>query len=265
MQLIILFISVYAFIIFAKLAFGFSINWIFIEDTKIDRSFVRKYLFIPFATTFLKKIRKKARFYIFISEALGSVTGFIFAYHIINLINQNIEGIYVYILVYSIFTILLLCLSIYEIVFQSLPDQFVMLFLLSSLVCNIIAGALNVFGRFFVSTRLTNFGILGTLDNLAAGVLIFGIVFLIKRFVKNSGLKDPDLQVASAIGFILGIQNSTLCFILALILASFASVLYLFLFKKKPKNFLIPISPILLLSFVFTLSFGSEILKLIIV
>jgi hypothetical protein len=130
-----------------------------------------------------RKLNPKFKIYSLASEALGFLTFFIFGLKLVDFLSQPLL-LLLFLGFYSTVITFLLYLAIYETLHLSLPAIVVRRFIIVVLCFNIIAAVARFLLMIFPQKQ--NFGLpLGTIDNLLAGIIIYAVIFLIIKFIKN--------------------------------------------------------------------------------
>lgn len=175
-----------------------------------------------------------------------------------------INGMTVYSIFLGILIIPLLYLAIYDIYFLAVPKRFLYSFLLSIVLINFIALIVN-----FVNYRTQGEMLLdptfqiGTLSNLAGGILLGSMTFFVRYLTKQKGIGEGDIEVMLAVGLSIGMVNSIVSILIGNVIGCVLGVIYFFISKKDFKNIMIPYVPFITLGVAFTILFSNEILLLL--
>lgn len=158
----------------------------------------------------------------------------------------------------------LLYLSIYDIYFLGIPTKFLYNFLISIVLINFIALIINFInyrsqGEMLIDPTFQ----IGTLSNLAGGILLSGITFLLRYLTKKKGIGEGDIEVMLGVGLSIGLVNSVLSVLIGNIIGIFLGIIYFILSKKDFKNTMIPYVPFISLGVALTILFNDEILLLL--
>jgi hypothetical protein len=156
----------------------------------------------------------------------------------------------------------MLYLSIFDLLNLKLPARFTKIFLLSVIFTSIIIGLVRYFSSYFSNELLLREINLGNFNNLLAGIIMAIITFTLIKIFKEKMLSEADFDFMIAFGLILGLPLTLLAFTSALSLATLLALGYA-LITRKFKGLLVPIVPMLLLGYIFTMAFRSELSLLI--
>ncbi len=193
-----------------------------------------------------------------LKEVLGGfvffLSGAIFVGHLFSL---NLGGaLWMYLAIFASVFVGLIYLTIWDLHTLSIPERFTNLFLLFVVLINFVIGLANYMEFNSVGELSLGSLYIGTVGNIFAGLGLAALIYLLHKFTKGKGIGDGDIYIYGLIGFIFGIPLS-LGFIIisSLVGGLIAAVLILAYWKDRQKilKTRIPLMPIILIAFVFTL------------
>ncbi|MEP7103474.1 MAG: prepilin peptidase [Candidatus Dojkabacteria bacterium] len=238
---------------------------IHIENKKINKNL--DFILIPFLYRFSKQKAglKFSNATIGITELSSIFFGFVlsFGLNIVLLSNEiSITEKFILIVLYIFIYTSLLYLSVYDIIHLSIPENFLKVILLVIVIINLLFGLYK-----FISFRIDGsipfpFITLGTIQNIIAGFILGGIIFIIHKSSHEKAIGEGDIYIMMIIGYTLGITFGLISFFLTCVLGSLVGISYSLLVRKF-KGVLIPFVPLILLGFVFTLAIGTQLLNFI--
>lgn len=156
----------------------------------------------------------------------------------------------------------LLYLAVYDIRTYTIPAEFVrnvliMIVLIQGLVA-LIQFITKLHGNDFIQTNL----IFGNFSNLLGGLAGFCVIKFIITITDNKGMGEGDIDTSTIIGLVLGFTYFWISFLVT-VLVGFVLSIFVILFTRKVKGFVIPFVPLQLIGFVITIGFGSEIARIL--
>lgn len=173
--------------------------------------------------------------------------------------------------VVAIYLTILIILSIIDLKYYLLPDNYI--------IFGIGIAVLSVIFFYFVSQNPNNYffncgvNFLGSyidyfncripflLSPILGAILTSGLLFLIYFFSRGKGMGFGDVKLGIFIGLILGFTNSILALALAFIFGSIAGIILLAA-KKRTLKSMVPFGPFLALGVLITIFWGSNLVDL---
>jgi prepilin signal peptidase PulO-like enzyme (type II secretory pathway) len=226
-------------------------------------SFLKK--LIPFHQIFFLDLRTKDyRKEIFLELFSMLLTAF-FSFAVL-IILQNLAmqvwGIIALFVFFNAVYFALLYLAVYDIRTYTIPADFVRNVLIMVVIIQgciaLIQLILHTQGNDFIESNI----VIGSFSNLLGGIAGFGIITLIITITDNKGMGEGDIDTSTIIGLVLGFTQFWISFLVT-ILVGFVLSIFVIVFTKKVKGFVIPFVPLQLIGFVVSLRFGSEIARIL--
>lgn len=192
---------------------------------------------------------------IFFSGALIFFINIVFLTFLITYINLNTEFIAIHLL-FIIFVIIFHILSIFLITFDLLilevPENIIKIQILITIVFSVIYSALSLFTQDLINLNLQ----LGKFDNLIGLMIGFLYSLILVKASHEKFLGEGDIYFFSSIGLILGYKLMVIFLLLFPIVGMVYGLSNAVLFKRV-RSLLIPLFPILYISFLLVLIFQN--------
>jgi Flp pilus assembly protein protease CpaA len=225
------------------------------------------FLTTPFLVIFRPKIFSKKiksfRKKIIISELLGIIAllfyfGSIYYFYDNNSYSQNeILSVILHIGFSLLIMYFLVFLAIFDIFTFTIPSKTLRQVTLLTILMNVGVILLTIPSNQELS-QLT----LGRPENLLAGIILGGLMILIRRATNDKGLGDGDVELMTALGLFWGLANSFSFVFFTIMIGGLISLLYAIALRKF-KDVIVPFVPFVLLGFTLAIGFGKPFFELI--
>ncbi len=209
---------------------------------------------------------RRERIKCYITEFLSLISMIILSLSILKL-NSNLESKLtadktIYFLLSIVFFVSLLYLAVYDLLNYSIPTDTVKKILFLVILANLAISSVSFL--YYRSTGKEIFVNLdfGTLSNVAGGFFLWAIYYAIVKITKEEGLGSGDIDLNLMIGFFLGLKASIIFLLSTLFIGSIVGIIYAFVLKKY-KGVVIPLVPIMLIAFAFSLGFGKNMYEIL--
>jgi len=168
----------------------------------------------------------------------------------------NVEMLLV-MLVQLVTAAILLYLSVYDIFTFSVPTKVINLLVAFALAVNIVYLVL----AYIVPESFSSSGF-GELDNLIAGVIAAGCVYILMWLTKEKGIGAGDMYLAAVLGLMLGLPGLVSAFYVLILSASGVGMIFAARIGKF-KGVIVPLVPFISLGYVVALVWAQEIFELL--
>lgn len=230
----------------------------------VGREDLRSYVLYPASYLTRKTIlTSKDQIRFALADTISLVSASIFFLGLIYLYSefqeQNIVVIFIHMTVFVTVYIGLLYLAIYDLVHFEIPIDITRKLLFFALVINVVIGLLKL----GFTNELADIE-LGTPLNLIGALFLGGIFWIIVVASKEEAMGAGDIDIHLIIGLLLPWPVAVSYILAMLILASTVSIVYSLIIRKF-RGVMVPLVPFMLLGFVFSVSFGHNVLDILFV
>lgn len=202
---------------------------------------------------------KKLDLRMFLSELIGWVLFLFLGLSYAKWVSSEMISVemIVIMLIQLITAALLLYLSVYDLFTFSVPTKTINLLVGFALLVNIVFLIL----AYFVPQKFTS-GAYGQWDNLLAGIIAAGFVYLLIWLTKEKGIGAGDMYLAAVLGLMLGLPGLVSAFYVLILSASGMGMLFALKIGKF-KGVIVPLVPFISLGYVVALVWAEEIFNLL--
>ena len=229
---------------------------------KLERKLIFLHIFIPFSSFFsdikffdLKKFKLVETFCI-ILFLLFSIS----LNKIYTLNNADSFEIILHFLIFLFSICSVLYLSIHDILYFSVPVRFTVRLLFFTVFIHIFV----IFLKILDSIDSLIFENLGNLSNIGGFLLLYFLTYALIVFTKEKGIGMGDADINGYIGLMLGVVQGAVFIFITIFLGAIIGLGYSFIIKKF-KGVLIPMVPIIALSYVISIGYSSDFLNFILI
>jgi prepilin signal peptidase PulO-like enzyme (type II secretory pathway) len=225
------------------------------------------FLTTPFLIIFRPKIfSKKIRSFrekIIVSELLGLISLLLYFSSIYYFYDNNsydqseIFSVILHVGFSLLIMYFLVFLAIFDIFTFTIPSKTLRQVTLLAILMNVGVILLTLSSNQELS-QLT----LGKPQNLLAGIILGGLMILIRRVTNDKGLGDGDVELIAALGLVWGLANSFSFIFFTIMIGGVISLFYAIILRKF-KDVIVPFVPFVLLGFALTIGFGKPFFELI--
>ncbi|MCA9381836.1 prepilin peptidase [Candidatus Dojkabacteria bacterium] len=201
-----------------------------------------------------------------IVELVTALIYLLLSIHMLTIYNQyskfssQLGPIFIYCLWLIIITGILVFIAVYDFKFKIIPNEFIIagvivttLFILIEFIFQLVYaeyGATKFAFTFFFDSPL---------NYILAGVLGFGLLFLVVLATKGKGMGMGDVKYAFLMGLIIGFPSILLGLYIAVVIGAIFGIA-LILIKRKRMKSEIPFGPFLVLGTFFMMLFSTQII-----
>lgn len=220
---------------------------------------------IPLHQIFFRYLRTKDHHKESLLEIFSMMLTALFSF-VVLLMLQGLElqmfGVIALFIFFNALYFSLLYLAIYDVRTYTIPADFVRNVLIMVIIIQgciaLMQLILHAQGSSFIESHI----VIGSFSNLLGGIAGFSIITLIIKITDNKGMGEGDIDTSTIIGLVLGFTQFWISFLVT-ILVGFVLSIFVILFTKKVKGFVIPFVPLQLIGFVIALGFGPEIARIL--